>query len=77
MTSVGLIVDAHAQIRSLNLELSKKTKLIEDLKTKIQHYTSKNNQKNVLKNDEDVVDYLANIIKDKEKVFEEMQFNIA
>jgi hypothetical protein len=54
------------------LELSKKTKLVEDLKVKIQHFTSKRNAKDVLKIDEDVVDYLANIIKDKEKVFEEL-----
>lgn len=35
MTDVSVVVDAHAQIRSLNIELSKKGKLIEDLKFKI------------------------------------------
>jgi hypothetical protein len=35
MTDVSLIVDAHAQIRSLNVELAKKTKLIDDLKLKV------------------------------------------
>ena len=42
-TDVSLIVDAHAQIRALNLELAKKTKLIDDLKSKVQHFTSKRN----------------------------------
>lgn len=35
MTDVSMVVEAHAQIRSLNTELAKKTKFIEDLKVKI------------------------------------------
>lgn len=70
MTDVSLIVDAHAQIRSLNVELAKKTKLIDDLKIKVQHFNSKRNTKD-LKQDEDIVEYLVNIIKEKEKNIEE------
>lgn len=73
VTDVSLIVDAQAQLRSLNTELAKKGKLIEDLKMKMQHFNTKRNAKD-LKNDEDMAEYLVNIIKDKEKVIEEMQF---
>ena len=76
MTDVAMIVDAHAQIRSLNLELAKKNKLTEDLKTKIQHFTSKKSVKD-FKQDEDVVEYLVNIVKEKDKANEEFQFKIA
>jgi len=58
----------------LNLELSKKTKLVEDLKQNLVAFTSK--RKDGIKNDEDMLDYLANVIKEKEKIFEEMQFKI-
>jgi hypothetical protein len=71
MTDVAMIVDAHAQIRSLNLELAKKTKLIDDLKAKVQFFTSKKSAKD-FKQDEDVVEYLVNIVKDKDKTIEEL-----
>jgi len=57
-------------VRSLNVELSKKTKLIEDMKLKINHFTAKKTGRD-LRNDEDVVEYLVNLIKDKEKLNEE------
>jgi len=47
MTDVSIIVDAHAQIRALNVELAKKTKLMEDLKSKVQHFSSKRNAKDL------------------------------
>lgn len=75
MTDVSIIVDAHAQLRSLNVELAKKTKLIDDLKSKVQHFNSKKNAKD-LKQDEDVVEYLVGIVKDKDKTIEELQFKI-
>ena len=68
-------MDAHAQIRSLNVELAKKTKLIDDLKTKVQHFTAKRNAKDIGQ-DEDVVEYLVNIVKDKEKMVEELSFKV-
>ncbi|CDW76964.1 fha domain containing protein [Stylonychia lemnae] len=75
MTDVSIIVDSHAQIRALNVELAKKTKLIDDLKSKVQHFNSKRNAKD-LKQDEDVVEYLVNIVKEREKAIEELQFRI-
>ncbi len=77
MTDVSLIVDAHAQIRALNVELAKKTKLIDDLKSKVQHFNSNKNPKDLLKNDEDLVEYLVNMVKEREKTIEELQFKIA
>lgn len=68
-------MDAHAQIRALNLELAKKTKLIDDLKSKVQHFTSKRNARD-LGQDEDVVEYLVTIVKEKEKVIEELQLKV-
>ena len=47
------------------MELAKKTKLIDDLKTKVQHFNSKKNAKDIGK-DEDIVEYLVGIIKDKD-----------
>eukprot|EP00347_Sterkiella_histriomuscorum_P009212 403342098 len=75
MTDVSIIVDAHAQLRSLNVELAKKTKIIDDLKSKVQNFNSKKNAKD-LKQDEDVVEYLVGIVKDKDKTIEELQFRI-
>lgn len=76
MTDVSLVVEAHAQIRSLNTELAKKVKFIEDLKVKIQQFNQKKNVKD-MRNDEDIVDYLVSIIKEKEKQFEELSFKVA
>lgn len=72
---MSLIVDAHAQIRSLNVELAKKTKLIDDLKSKVQHFTAKRNAKEIGQ-DEDIVEYLVSIVKEKEKVIEELQLKV-
>ena len=58
------------------MELAKKTKLIEDLKGKVQHFTSKKSAKD-FKQDEDVVEYLVNIVKEKDKAIEELQYKIA
>ena len=74
-TDVSLIVDAHAQIRSLNIELAKKSKLIDDLKGKVQHFTAKRNARE-LGSDEDVVEYLVAIVNDKERVIEELSFKV-
>jgi hypothetical protein len=68
-------VDAHAQIRSLNVELAKKCKLIDDLKYKVQHFTSKRNARE-MGNDEDVVEYLVNIVKEKERIIEELTYKV-
>lgn len=76
MTDVALIVDSHAQIRSLNVELAKKTKLIDDLKVKLQHFTSHKHPKDI-KQDEDVLEYMVGIVKEKDRVIEEQQFKIA
>jgi len=76
MTDVSIIVEAHAQIRSLNVELAKKTKLIEDLKTKVQVFNSKKNAKD-LRQDEDLVEYLVSMVKERENSIEELQFKIA
>jgi hypothetical protein len=40
-------VDSHAQIRALNVELAKKVKLIDDLKMKVQHFTSRRNAREI------------------------------
>jgi aminoglycoside phosphotransferase family enzyme len=74
-TDVSVIVDAHAQIRALNVELAKKTKLIDDLKSKVQHFTAKRNAKDIGQ-DEDVVEYLVNMVKEKEKTVEELSFKV-
>lgn len=71
MTDVALIVDAHAQIRALNLELAKKNKMTEDLKSKVQYFTSKKSAKD-FKQDEDVVEYMVNIVREKDKANEEL-----
>ena len=76
MTDVSLVVEAHAQIRSLNTELANKVKFIEDLKVKIQQFNQKKNVKD-MRNDEDIVDFLVSIIKEKEKQFEELSFKVA
>lgn len=72
---MSLIVDAHAQIRSLNVELARKTKLIDDLKMKVQHFTSKRNARE-MNQDEDVVEYLVNIVKEKERIVEELSYKV-
>ena len=74
-TDVSVIVDAHAQIRALNVELAKKTKLIDDLKSKVQHFTAKRNAKDIGQ-DEDVVEYLVNMVKEKEKTVEELSYKV-
>jgi hypothetical protein len=57
------------------MELAKKTKLIDDLKAKVQHFTAKRNARE-LNQDEDIVEYLVNIVKDKERVIEELQLKV-
>ncbi len=69
------MVDSHAQIRALNVELAKKTKLIDDLKMKVQHFTSKRNAREIGQ-DEDIVEYLVNIVKDKERIVEELSYKV-
>jgi hypothetical protein len=49
--------------------------LIDDLKGKVQHFTSKRNARE-LGQDEDVVEYLVSIVKDKEKVIEDLQLKV-
>jgi len=49
------------------VELAKKNKLIEDLKSKIQQFS----RGGEIKKDDEVIDYLVALIKDKEKLFEE------
>lgn len=61
----------------MNVELAKKTKLIDDLKSKVQHFNSHKNPKDLLKNDEDLVEYLVGMVKEREKAIEELQFKIA
>lgn len=57
------------------MELAKKTKLIDDLKTKVQHFTSKRSASQIGQ-DEDVVEYLVNIVKEKEKIIEELTLKV-
>jgi hypothetical protein len=52
----------------LNIELAKKGKIIEDLKNNVLKFSS---QKKDIKNDEDVVEYLVGIVKDKERMIED------
>jgi hypothetical protein len=42
-----MLVDSHAQLRALNVELARKTRLIDDLKMKVQHFTSKRNAREI------------------------------
>lgn len=58
------------------MELAKKTKLIDDLKGKLQHFSSKRNAKD-LGTDEDVVEYLVTMVKDKERIIEELQLKVS
>lgn len=58
------------------MELSKKTKLIDDLKLKLQHFSSKRNAKDIGTKDEDVVEYLVTMVKDKERIIEELQLKL-
>jgi hypothetical protein len=58
------------------VELAKKTKLIDDLKGKLQHFSSKRNAKD-LGTDEDVVEYLVTMVKDKERIIEELQLKVS
>ena len=60
----------------MNVELAKKTKLIDDLKGKLQHFSSKRNAKD-LGSDEDVVEYLVTMVKDKERIIEELQLKVS
>ena len=60
----------------MNVELAKKTKLIDDLKCKLQHFSSKRNAKD-LGTDEDVVEYLVTMVKDKERIIEELQLKVS
>ena len=53
------------------MELAKKVKLIDDLKSKVQHFTSKRQAKEIGQ-DEDIVEYLVNIVKDKDNIIEEL-----
>lgn len=59
----------------MNVELAKKTKLIDDLKLKVQHFTSKRNAREIGQ-DEDIVEYLVNIVKDKERIVEELSYKV-
>lgn len=45
------------------------------MKHKVQHFTSKRNAKEIGK-DEDVVEYLVNIVKEKERIIEELSFKV-
>ena len=74
-TDVSQLVDSHAQIRALNVELAKKIKLIDDLKMKVQHFTSRRNAREIGQ-DEDVVEYLVNIVKEKERILEELTYKV-
>ncbi len=53
------------------MELAKKTKLIEDLKQKLQHFNSKKSAKDIGQ-DEDIVEYLGGIVKEKDRLIEEL-----
>ena len=68
-------MDSHAQIRALNVELAKKVKLIDDLKMKVQHFTSRRNAREIGQ-DEDIVEYLVNIVKEKERIVEELSYKV-
>lgn len=68
-------MDSHAQIRALNVELAKKVKLIDDLKIKVQHFTSRRNAREIGQ-DEDIVEYLVNIVKEKERIVEELSYKV-
>ena len=57
------------------MELARKTRLIDDLKMKVQHFTSKRNAREIGQ-DEDIVEYLVGIVKDKEKTLEEMTYKV-
>ena len=57
-------MDTSAQIRTLTLELSTKSKLIDQLKEELQKALG--TKPSDLKRDEDLAGYLASIIKDKD-----------
>ena len=63
-TNVDLLVDTSSQIRTLTLELSTKSKLIDQLKDQLKKLVG--SKPADLKRDEDLAGYLASIIKDKD-----------
>ena len=63
-TNVDLLVGSSEQIRTLTLELSTKSKLIDQLKEELKKVIG--TKPSDLKRDEDLAGYLANIIKNKD-----------
>ena len=63
-TNIDLLVDTSSQIRTLTLELSTKSKLIDQLKDQLKKLVG--SKPADLKRDEDLAGYLASIIKDKD-----------
>lgn len=61
---MDLLVDSSSQIRALTLELSTKSKLIEELKGAVQ--SAANAKPAEIKRDEDLSAYLTTIIKKKD-----------
>ena len=63
-TNIDLLVDTSSQIRTLTLELSTKSKLIDQLKDQLKKLVG--SKPAHLKRDEGLAGYLASIIKDKD-----------
>jgi len=71
-TSVETIAKSAAQIRSLTLELTQKTTLIDQLKNEIL-----NSGKDVkVKRDEELTGYLSGIIKEKDALIKQKEFEL-
>jgi len=60
-------------MRQLNIELAGKSQLIDQMKAKIKDMSY---EKRNIKKDEDMVDYLANVVKEKEKALDERTIQV-
>ena len=72
MANVDTIAKSAAQIRSLTLELTAKTTLIEQLKAEITQAAKSPD----VKRDEDLTQYLSQIIKEKDALIKQKDFEL-